>query len=201
MFAEKKHWGLVLLVLLVFLGCSDSAIMEDYGFDYEMSLCISDDGSGSECTLTVDILQVNCSATEAEEFFDAYGVVTFVVKKGARKVKFTSYTVDYIPEETTASGDGSGTVFTPPSLPQLHDVLDTSWISPGEETTFNLIALDAARKETIRVQAAAEGHGTLTDPWQHIYTIRITLNGIDELGDSFSIWGDAAIIAGNYDNC
>ncbi len=203
MSGAKKHlaFSLIMLMLLMAMGCSDSAIFEDYGFDYQVSMCVSDDGSGSECTQTVDILQVMCSATEWEDYFDAQGIVTFVVTKGARTIKFTSYTVDYIPEETSASGDGSGTVFTPPSLPRYHDVLDTNWIAPGAETTFNFIILDISRKADILNLAAAEGHGTLANPWQHTYTLRVTLEGIDELDERFSISVDAAIIASNYNNC
>ncbi len=203
MLAGKKHWGRILLLLLFLaaLGCSDSALFEDYGFDYQVTLCVCDDGSGSECTHTVDILQVMCSATEAEEYYDAEGIVTFNVESGMRKVKFTSFTVDYIPEETSASGDGSGSVFTPPNLPRYHDVLDTEWISPGSEVTFSFIILDISRKLDIRTLAAAEGHGTVDDPWQHTYTLRVTLDGIDELEERFSVRVDAHIIASNYDRC
>ncbi|NNF99079.1 MAG: hypothetical protein HKM93_06850 [Desulfobacteraceae bacterium] len=199
MISEGKMIAIIVMTVIctAFLGCTDSSVFSDTGYDLQISMQISDDGTGSSFTKTIDVASHICvpddpatpaNEEEWEDIFDAIASASFDSEQDGPDRQIDEYTVRYIPQE---SPDGSGGTFMPPDLEGF--TADTTIIIPsGSVANQTVVALDILTK--------AEYWTEVTDA-ESIYTIRITFRGKDENGESFSVTVDEEVLLADYDTC
>jgi hypothetical protein len=107
-----------------------------------------------------------------------------------------SYTVEFLPRQ---SDDGTGTLFTPPTLnsyPQA--IVNSVWIGTGTSATISgLTVLTINTKNEYETKRAAAGLGNVVS----LYSIRVTLNIVDDKGDRSSLVVAEQVTLSVYDNC
>ena len=189
----------LLLIICLFLGACGSSDVSDVERDFWASMTVSDAG---ETTRDIDLtMDPDCDgdvATDDPELFtNVSATITIVVNDTGLAIRIEGYSVDFLPWQ---SEDGTGNLVTPPSLNSYPDeMLNSDWIDTGTSGTISgVTVMTFDTKEEYLTKRAAGGLGNLE---VGLYTIRVTLNIVDEEGDRFSLVVNEQAALSFYDNC